>query len=289
VAVAWVNPEFLSFFLVHEHFQRFLTTVHNRAQPWWYFLPVLALSMLPWAVAAGFALAAACRKLPGREFKPARFLAIWSITILAFFSLSESKLPPYILPIVPALALLTGAWLARHGARTAQQHAPVLLLIALGLILLASHAAWLAHTPDDLPLYEAYAPWLRIAGWTALLGASGAWLAGRLNAPTLAFVSLALSSLLTAQIAITGHDTLSQKKSFYHLAKLVRSHLTPDVPFYSVGIYEQTLPFYLRRTVTLVAFADEMAYGLKQQPELWVSDLSEFALLWRLLRAHWRS
>ena len=45
--------------------------------------------------------------------------------------------------------------------------------------------------------------------------------------------------------------------------------------------YEQTLPFYIKRTVTLVDYQDEMAYGLKQEPQLWVPDLAEFERRWR--------
>ena len=55
----------------------------------------------------------------------------------------------------------------------------------------------------------------------------------------------------------------------------------PGAPFYSVGGYEQTLPFYIGRTVTLVAYQDEMAYGLQQEPHLWVPDLASFEHLWR--------
>ena len=49
----------------------------------------------------------------------------------------------------------------------------------------------------------------------------------------------------------------------------------------SMGTYEQTLPFYLKRTVTLVAFADEMAYGLEQEPGLWLRDIASFERVWR--------
>lgn len=57
--------------------------------------------------------------------------------------------------------------------------------------------------------------------------------------------------------------------------------MKPDAPFYSVGTYEQTLPFYIKRPVTLVAFADEMAYGLAQEPHLGLRDMAEFERAWR--------
>ena len=50
VVVSMRNPSFPGFFFVHEHFARFLTTVHQRVEPWWYFLPLLVVGVLPWLV-----------------------------------------------------------------------------------------------------------------------------------------------------------------------------------------------------------------------------------------------
>ena len=56
--------------------------------------------------------------------------------------------------------------------------------------------------------------------------------------------------------------------------------LSPGVPFYSVGSYEQTLPFYLDRTVTLVEYRDEFSFGLEQEPQRAVPSILEFKPLW---------
>ena len=50
VVVSVRNPSFPQFFFVHEHFARFLTTVHQRVEPWWFFLPLLLVGVLPWLV-----------------------------------------------------------------------------------------------------------------------------------------------------------------------------------------------------------------------------------------------
>jgi hypothetical protein len=52
------------------------------------------------------------------------------------------------------------------------------------------------------------------------------------------------------------------------------------VPFYSIGSYEQTLPFYLKRTLTLVEYQDEMAFGLQQEPQLWIPTIKAFEPVW---------
>jgi hypothetical protein len=57
--------------------------------------------------------------------------------------------------------------------------------------------------------------------------------------------------------------------------------LKPDTPFYNFGMYEQTLPFYLKRTTTLVGSAEEMAFGLGQEPWLWIGNPLDFEPRWR--------
>lgn len=111
------------FFLKH-HFSRFLNNALQHGQPWWYYLPVLAGALLPWTPAllpAGWAL---------RKPEPRRwFLALWIFCGLLLFSAAENKLPGYILPLVPAVALLAavaldelrsaGPWLAACAALVA--------------------------------------------------------------------------------------------------------------------------------------------------------------------------
>ena len=57
--------------------------------------------------------------------------------------------------------------------------------------------------------------------------------------------------------------------------------MTAGVPFYSVRMYEQTLPFYLRRTVTLVEYRDEMGFGLDQEPGKDIATVEAFVRRWR--------
>src|ERR1700691_5402383 len=107
VLAARADPRFLQFFFVREHFQRFLTPIEHRTQPWWFFIPVLVVGIMPWLPQAVRALLSPCTDpAPGGRFDAARFLWIWCVFVLLFFSLSDSKLVTYILPAIPALALL---------------------------------------------------------------------------------------------------------------------------------------------------------------------------------------
>lgn len=285
IAVSLANPEFPRFFFIYEHFDRFLTAVHRRAAPWWYFLPILAIGILPWFVTMCDALLRAWRQrgAPG-TFQPQRFLLLWAAFIFVFFSASGSKLSSYILPVFPALALLIGARLAELSGRTLFWHLfPVALLAGAGL-LLAPQVVRFASDQVPAALYQNYVPWLVAAAAAALAGIAYALYTSRRGQVAAAVVSTALGGLVSAQLGLTGHDALSPASSAYHIAREIQPYLKPGVPFYSVATYEQTLPFYIKRPVTLVAYADEMAYGLKQEPKLWLPDMATFEREWRRAR-----
>src|SRR5262249_16695412 len=95
---------------------RFLTTVHQRIEPWWFFLPLVLGAVLPWipafvrGVRGGWrAGAPADTAATARAFRPLRFLLPYALLTLASFSASGLKLGPYIMPIVPAIAATTAA------------------------------------------------------------------------------------------------------------------------------------------------------------------------------------
>lgn len=280
VAVSLANPEFFHFFFIHEHFERFLTKTHQRYRPWWNFLPILAVGILPWFVPMLDALSRAWRSERSR-FNPQRFLLIWAVFIFVFFSASSSKLPSYILPIFPALALLIGKRLSEMNGKTlAWQMLPVIGLSTV-VLLLAPQVTRLSDDAVPTPLYAAYANWLlAAAGIWLLANMIGAFLSyrGKVHSAVIAF---AAGGLIAGQLVLTGHDSLSPASSAYHLVEKIRPQLRPDAPFYSVGVYEQTLPFYIKRSVTLVAYQDEMAFGIQQEPEKQIPDMAKFEAAWR--------
>ncbi len=133
VLVSLRNPEFPHFFFIHEHFQRFTSTVHSREGSWHYFIPYLLVGIAPWLGTLGQSLWHGWRLMPTR-FQPGRLLLIWSGFIFVFFSLSSSKLPGYILPIFPALALLIAHYLERASFKSLLWTAGLFsLCCALGL------------------------------------------------------------------------------------------------------------------------------------------------------------
>src|SRR5215467_12822117 len=108
------NPDFLRVFIVEHNFKRYLTPEFQHLQPFWFYLPVVAVAVLPWILAAAASLDLAGRRAPGSDDRALRILVCnWCAWNLVFFSLSRSKLPGYILPAVPcALFLLMQALFA---------------------------------------------------------------------------------------------------------------------------------------------------------------------------------
>jgi hypothetical protein len=125
IAVQLRNPDFFRVFILEHNLARFSTGVYHHPQPLWFYLPVFLLAVMPWSLALILAVVERIRLvwLEGREaFSSAEdswalFLLIWMIIPIVFFSASQSKLPGYIVPAVPAAALLVADYLAvRRGA-----------------------------------------------------------------------------------------------------------------------------------------------------------------------------
>ena len=280
-AVSAANPEFLRFFFIHEHFERFLTREHDRYEPVWYFIPVVLIGVLPWIVALFPALGRAWRRSPEARFHAARFLFIWCAVVFAFFSASSSKLGSYVLPIFPALGLLIGSALASAGPRLLLAQAGVAAGLGVALAVAASQATRFAAS--DLPpeLFARYAPWVAAAAAALVLAAgASAFLALRAR-PQSAVIALAFGSLVSVQIATSGHEELSPAYSAYHIVQKIRNQLRPDVPFYVVNTFDHTLLFYLNRTVTMVVNKDELAQPIAWEPRNYLPDTAAFARAWQ--------
>jgi len=283
ILVIKANPEFFQRFFIYEHYTRFTTKELGRYQPWYYFVPVLLSGMLPWTILMFDTLLHTWKGAAhlGKAFNPERFLLVWVVFIYVFFSVSGSKLPSYLLPMFPALALLMGKQLAEiNEHRLFWLIAPILPVVALALGL-APYTARLADTPLQVQIYDEYAVWLVAAALLWLLGMASALVLLRRHNKPVAVVVLALSSLLAAQIGASGYNTIAKERSAYIMADAIRPYVKADVPLYSVGSYEQTLPFYLKRTFTLVAYQDEMAFGIMQEPQRWIPDIAGFAKVWQ--------
>jgi 4-amino-4-deoxy-L-arabinose transferase-like glycosyltransferase len=109
------NPDFLRVFIFQHNFERYLTPMFQHIQPFWFFVPIALLALVPWTgfLAASVAEAGAAWKKKTWRESPGLFFACWALFPILFFSISRSKLPSYILPGIPALSLIAAASAAR--------------------------------------------------------------------------------------------------------------------------------------------------------------------------------
>jgi 4-amino-4-deoxy-L-arabinose transferase-like glycosyltransferase len=282
ILVARENPEFARFFFIHEHFERFLTPGHRRVEPWWYFPVLLLVGVLPWMLALLPAAVAAWKADdPARDFPWRRFAVLWSGFVLVFFSVSSSKLPAYILPAFPMLALVLGDWIEREDpARLARFLAPVAIVVAVALFL-GWGAPERAHSEWTRALYLAARPWI-VAGGVILVVAyaAGAWLLRR-GEKLVALVIVVMATLVFIDCAEDGFEELSPRQSGLVPAAAARPHIGPDTRVYSLGQFDQSFAFYLGRTVTLVDYRDEFALGQKLEPRKSIETLDAFVEEWK--------
>ena len=109
VLVDLKNPGYLRYFLWEEHVIRYVTPHFGRTKSWYYFFAVVSVGLLPWTLLLPVVIRHFWK---GARKEENLFLLLWVVVPFIFFSLSNAKLPHYILPIFPALALLTGRTLA---------------------------------------------------------------------------------------------------------------------------------------------------------------------------------
>ncbi len=297
VLVSMRNPEFAHFFFIHEHVERFLTTEHRRTGAWWYFIPLLVVGLLPWvgmfAVVTIRGWREATRDVNG--FSWARFCLVWMAFVFVFFSASGSKLPSYILPLFPAAALLIGwqlvrvpqLWLFRLAWPLA---AGAWLLLALVLAFYDPLIARLADTRTPAIVYATLLPFVAAGLAAAGLGYSLSALAFRRQGDarrSWGVIGLSLATMVTLQIIFSANDAFRVTRSAAGLVTVLENQTSPPydrrAPVYQVGMYDQTLPYYLRRPTTLVAYRDELALGLDAEPQKGIAREEDWTAAWRAL------
>lgn len=282
IAISRAVPGFAQFFFIHEHLMRYATTSANRFEPWWYFLPIVIVGILPWVPQ----LASAWRyrgleAVPRGSFDARRLLWVWGAVVLLFFSASKSKLLPYVLPIVPVVALLIAASRVSSTERNAKLSAYLSLATAVilggGLV----GFAFVARSEKQRVLIDLITPGL-VAMFLAL--ASGAvaalWLLSRQR---IVSSMVAVAGGWYGGCALAIGWAAAAAAPLYSAAPMAE-HLAARLPvpsrIYSVRTYEQTLPFYLGRTLDVVDYQGELEFGMRLDPARAIS-LEDFVARWR--------
>lgn len=267
VLAARANPEFLQFYFVHEHFERFTSRVHDRYAPFWYFVPVLLGGLFPWVV---FFFQGVRQALAGGWSSRSRnevawFLFLWIAFIFFFFSKSQSKLAPYILPVFPAAAVLIGRVLAQAWEEPERFPLRLPLWIYSALAVAMGAALPFVKIVRDVTLRAELRPWQWTLATAFLLsGALVGWWATQRRTRT-ALCALMGGTVLT-WVLLNPAAAHADKRSTKPLVLALKSQLRPDDAVYLYKYYIQDVPVYLEREVNVVDFEGELEFGVKAEP-----------------------
>lgn len=281
IAVSARNPVFAHFFFIHEHFERFLSKGHNRPGPWWYFLPILLAGAMPWTSLLPGALKRAIASRQSSDQPALGFLLVWSGFILLFFSASSSKLPSYILPLFPALAMLMAYHLDRLPAANVRKHGVLPMIFWAVPLAVLPFLTRFASDSTPLPVLQAFGAFIAAGATLFLLCAAFAWWLNRQQRLVASVTSLSVGSVLAVSLVFIGHDDYGRLKTSKHVVATIKPWLKADTEVYAVRSYDQTLPYYLGHTVTLVDYVDEFELGQRVDPTRAVPTIEAFAARWQ--------
>jgi 4-amino-4-deoxy-L-arabinose transferase-like glycosyltransferase len=282
IAMSRAVPGFAQFFFIHEHLLRYATLSADRYEPWWFFLPVLIAGMAPWLpqlIAAW--RSRAMERAPRGNFDARRVLWVWAAVVFLFFSASKSKLIPYVLPIIPVVALLIAGSRASVTARTIRLSVVITLATAAALLTVVLGGPSHAHEGKQLALVVMIVPGL--VAMTITLTACGVvtlWLVKRFGR-TAAALGTAIG-WFAGGVFLVGWAAAAAGPlySAVEMAKRLETRAPTPTHVYSVAYYEQTLPFYLGRTIDVVEFTGELEFGQRLDPARALS-MDEFKSRWR--------
>ncbi len=270
IAVGLAHPEVWDFYLHHELVARVSGNALNRRQPFYYFVPILLAGLAPWSLwlpwlAGGAAREVSWSRLPLPWVN--RLLACWLLLPFLVLSLVRSKLPAYILPLLPAAALWGGAcvgpWLATRPRRVPRV-VPILLLVVAVALAVAGVVAYRDHIDEwtVAPMAPvAVCFWLAIAAIVAIAVA----VRGRRRHATLA--AIFLFALCFDLLGIYHLPNTKPRYRFHRLAHELAGRLVPDDVVLTYSRYLRGLPFYLERPVTIARYPN-WEHPLEPDPTL---------------------
>lgn len=278
------NGDFFYFFFIQEHFLRYATTMHGRYEPMWFFIPIMIVGFFPWAGLLPGAIRSAIPlplRMVGREKRDELFLILWFGVVFVFFSMSSSKLIPYIVPAAPPLAILMGRYLTRCVEEEDVKRTGRFLLWN-SLLLVPFIGALLVYPffndriaagrllPYSLPVAAALILFV-FSGWHSFLRRNFRRL-------VLFLCVLSFANMFAFGRVFLLYDSLLTARELAGKIAEIRNEGDVVAQFAN---YDQGLPFYLKQRIVLVNYLGELEFGALQETDpSWFIDEKRLAELW---------
>ncbi len=267
---SYKNPEFAYKYFIVEHILRYSTTIHLRHQPIWFFIPIIFGGFLPWSALFGQVFRDAFKN---RQTNLTSFLLIWTTAVFVFFSISQSKLIPYVLPLFPPIAILIANYLDNLLTKNRIKKWPFKYITCLSFacclatIFAPYFITDLQTTKIDLVIYvrALFIPFFLLMLFSLPV----------LNIKRQIY-GIGMSSLLILLILIPASPHI-QRPSINNLVARALSQRKPDQFLASYMSYFQDLPVYANEIVTVVDTKGELEFGtLVEDTRHWMMSREDF-------------
>ena len=273
ILVQQANPDFFRFFFIQEHLMRYTTKMHDRYQPVYFYLPILLAGTLPWCAY----LPEVFRGLRGRmtalfSVTEKRFLLTWFLLIFAFFSLSSSKLIPYIAPIFIPLALFFGHLFRNYEEEGEASGEPKQLPFRYRLPILLQALLFMAvllaplFLPDKGVEWTNWWPWIAVPFLLQLLILFLPDFIKKRTGKGRYLTVYIIFSLFLAFVTLPVAQYLAPYKSARPLAEAIRTHVPAGTTLYQYGMSLYGIDFYNGIRTPIVDDIGEVRYGSEQLP-----------------------
>lgn len=244
-------PDFLRYVVLTETTGRLFTDELRRTGPFWYFLPIIVAGSLPWSLLVLPAWKSARRELNQPLLQDPRlvFWLLWILVPLVFFSLSQSKRPQYMVPLMPAIGLLVCHLWCVGSERARGLRATSVGLTALAVILGLAPLIVGQLLDVDPDIAAAIGPTSLVLAGATFTSATGIWLLPR-RIP----IALALLSVPAAAIPLGSTElmkAIGRDRSTRAAADAIADVMQPNTEIVTIDAFPLSMPFYLNRTLTM--------------------------------------
>lgn len=268
--------EYFRGFFIGDNFERFATTRFNDPRPWWFYLPVIAGGLLPWAPLATVWLG------PITQFVTRRRdvgtidlrLLLWVVLPLVFFTLSVGKQPRYVLPMLPPLAILlassiierTQEWRSLDGVR--RRPRPNLAVVIGCVVSGLSLCALAVGLNRLLPLFNNIAGSLTF-GVAVTIGLAGLVVTAISLTRFWRAAPVALACAATLSFAVLPYGALSAPADapVVEMANLIRQVRRGDEAVGTYRVFVRNLVFYTRLPHTDLIHDEHIKDWLGKNPK----------------------
>jgi len=285
ISVCVVNKDFFYFFFIQEHFLRYTTQIHDRYEPMWFFIPILILGVVPWVGLLPKSLISifGIHKIKDEHEKSALiFFYLWILIIFIFFSLSNSKLIPYIAPIFPPLAVIFASILNKilDGEDLVLAQSVLMWGAPLFVLIFMASVIYPFFDKSEISVFRIYFYTIPLGLVSLAFPAIGIYSLKKKNVRLFVIGMLALSLLFSVTVK-RGFVLMGETRSAYDTARIIFEHKREGDLVAQIWDYDQGLPFYLKQRIVLIEWLGELRFGAAQETDpMWFPKSDNIKEFW---------